>query len=279
MGTLQIIRMVSRDNITGNVVSSGFDQLKHWHPDIEFVFLKKGKLSITFDDTNISLSKGELFIIPGNVVHCFISATDNSILHIARIPTKSIENVDTKGAVELDDFYKKCTLVRPSPDFVRIFQQLVFANHGKFNELYVLSKIYELSINLLSTEKIIRTYDCTQIEDYDLASKIQSFVENSFCQDLTLKLLADHLNISETYCSKIVKQKTNFSFKNYVNRVRLREAGKYLRTTNMHITEICYATGFNSIQSFNRNFLKMHGVTPSEYRKGNSDPNAWYPED
>ena len=41
----------------------------HWHSDIEIVFVSKGALSLTLNDTRYDLKAGESILIPGGVVH------------------------------------------------------------------------------------------------------------------------------------------------------------------------------------------------------------------
>ncbi|HEX8047730.1 helix-turn-helix domain-containing protein, partial [Rhizobium sp.] len=36
--------------------------------------------------------------------------------------------------------------------------------------------------------------------------------------------------------------------------------------SDMSITDICFATGFNNISNFNRRFLEQKGMAPSRFR-------------
>ena len=53
---------------------------------------------------------------------------------------------------------------------------------------------------------------------------------------------------------------------NYLMSIRIRKAEEMLRSTAKTITEISFACGFNAPAAFRRNFHKMHGVTPKQYR-------------
>lgn len=44
--TCTIIRMLVEDNIYGSVVTHGFAICNHWHNEMEFIFVDKGKLEI-----------------------------------------------------------------------------------------------------------------------------------------------------------------------------------------------------------------------------------------
>ena len=53
----------------------------------------------------------------------------------------------------------------------------------------------------------------------------------------------------------------------YVNRLRINLACQLLMSDDgMSITEICFASGFNNLSNFNRQFLAQKGMPPSRFR-------------
>lgn len=93
------------------------------------------------------------------------------------------------------------------------------------------------------------------------------FVREHCYSELTLKMLADHVGLTESYCSKYFKQNVGSSFLDYVTTRRVSHAQRLLKYTDYSITEIIEMSGFSSIQTFNRVFKKQTGMTPTEYRK------------
>jgi len=88
--------------------------------------------------------------------------------------------------------------------------------------------------------------------------------------DLTLKSLAQRLKIHYNHLSRIINERFEMSFKNYVNRYRVREAQKRLidpAERDRNILDIMYDVGFYSKSTFNSAFKKFTGTSPSEYRK------------
>jgi AraC-like DNA-binding protein len=57
------------------------------------------------------------------------------------------------------------------------------------------------------------------------------------------------------------------NFCDYINSLRLAEAEKILNNKSYTITEIAGMSGFSTIRTFNRAFLKKYGISPSAYRK------------
>jgi len=54
---------------------------------------------------------------------------------------------------------------------------------------------------------------------------------------------------------------------NFVNHIRINRACQLLMDSDRYITNICYEVGFNNVANFNRRFMEIKGITPSEFRK------------
>lgn len=262
----QIIKMAGKDNWHGNVRYIGFENFKHWHSEIELVFAKSGNLTIELGTQEVLLQEGQLLIIASNSVHTFLDTCPSCFLYIARIPAEGLVEIDH---LELSMLFQKNSLVQLDEKMIKIFADLIFADYQGLNELYTLNKTLELGMNILNDKGCIKaSFEGEEAQLTDITYEIQRFIEKSLNQKVTLTMMAEHLGLSESYCSKIVKKKTNFNFVEYVNHIRLREAEKLLRSTDRQMLDICFEVGFNSVQSFNRNFKKSRGVSPSDYRKG-----------
>ena len=84
---------------------------------------------------------------------------------------------------------------------------------------------------------------------------------------LTVRSVADALCISESYLSKLFKRKVGRPFLDVLTQVRMEEAARLLRTTNMRVYEIADALGYRDAEYFSGLFRKFAGVTPSEYKR------------
>jgi AraC-like DNA-binding protein len=49
--------------------------------------------------------------------------------------------------------------------------------------------------------------------------------------------------------------------------VRINRACQLLMESDRYVTHICYEVGFNNVANFNRRFLEIKGMTPTEFRK------------
>lgn len=66
--------------------------------------------------------------------------------------------------------------------------------------------------------------------------------------------------------SHLFARELKVSLSQYINVLRISHACRLLIGSDCRIIEIAYACGYNSLRNFNRVFLRMVGVTPSQYR-------------
>ncbi len=84
--------------------------------------------------------------------------------------------------------------------------------------------------------------------------------------DLRLMDLQPLFPISRSYLSKIFNQEFGFSFSDFVNSYRVEESKKLLLNEGLSMPEIAERSGFNSVSTFRRAFIKHTGLKPSQYK-------------
>ena len=99
-------------------------------------------------------------------------------------------------------------------------------------------------------------------------AKIKEYVENNLHRDVSLRALADHVNLHPTHLSKIYKLETGEGISDYVAAVRMDRACRLLRTTDKKIYEISAEIGYLDPAYFIKVFKRQFDVTPQEYREG-----------
>ena len=82
-----------------------------------------------------------------------------------------------------------------------------------------------------------------------------------------LKSVSDALFVSPSYISKIFAQKLKYSFREYINSLRIHKAKALLADPNRRIVDVMMDCGFQNQSSFNRVFLEICGISPREYQK------------
>lgn len=107
-------------------------------------------------------------------------------------------------------------------------------------------------------------------EDHDLALRAAALLSESGLHrdpDLTLSRMARRLGIPARSLSIAVNRVHGQSVSLFVNARRVEDAAALLRTTDATVADIMERTGFLSRSNFYREFQRVHGVPPAEYRR------------
>ncbi|MBM1105028.1 helix-turn-helix domain-containing protein [Aurantibacter crassamenti] len=140
--------------------------------------------------------------------------------------------------------------------FQALMQQ-VLGNRTAFNKLQPKYK------NALLDKKELDYY-CTKLK------QLMSEKELHLNPDLTLRNMAEHLEIPPNHLSQLLNEGFNMNFSNFVNSYRLKTfKSKVADSSQRHLTilALAYDSGFNSKTVFNTYFKKQIGITPRAYWK------------
>ena len=86
-------------------------------------------------------------------------------------------------------------------------------------------------------------------------------------KDISLKLLANRLNVSPAYLGTVFHQQTGYYFNDYLAEARLKYGAELLLTPNLKIKDIVEKCCFSSQTYFNRSFKRYFGTSPVSYRR------------
>lgn len=104
-------------------------------------------------------------------------------------------------------------------------------------------------------------------------AKLNEFMEEKepfLDSDLTIKNLANQMQMEERDLSILINTQLNVNFYEFINKYRINKVKKILEDksqSKLTILEILYQVGYNSKSSFNTAFKKATGLTPTNYRK------------
>lgn len=148
---------------------------------------------------------------------------------------------------------------------VRLIQLITETVEGPSTDP-ILSELHS-TVPVQASDKVDEMGEPTvEIKD-TLAVYVLDIIQQKYHQDLSLNYLSDLLNMSGTYLSTYIKEKTGSTFSEHLHRVRVEKAQELLITTDMTINRIAAQVGYVNFSSFNRMFKKETGMTPGQYRK------------
>jgi AraC-like DNA-binding protein len=117
---------------------------------------------------------------------------------------------------------------------------------------------------LLSSAQLQSVDNSAQL---DQINAIVNRITNNLTEPLSAATLAQELGLSESGFSRFFRRATGNTFTDFVNHVRVNRACQLLMSSDLLITHIGFEVGFSNIANFNRRFLDIKGMTPSDYRR------------
>ncbi|MCR1898322.1 response regulator [Irregularibacter muris] len=100
-----------------------------------------------------------------------------------------------------------------------------------------------------------------------------NYIKEFYREDISVKTAAEHLYISESYLSRLLKKKTGYTFGEYLTNYRIKEALKLLTHQELKVYEVAHAVGYSDGRYFSSIFKKNVGLTPTEFKEGIYDKN------
>lgn len=255
------------------MVEAAYVPDRHLHKEIECVYVLQGRLDVRVGEWMARLNSGEFLLIPGNMIHEFQHKTLED--HVVRLKFMQEWMLpDFLGAEEKEQFRNLLSYafrVSANPDMARLMEETMqcrfIAKYWGYKEYVIFAKIAELLALFLSHPELVVEKEKAHLHHPRYLDAMLSYIHQHADQRITLPMLARHIGITESYCSKYMKQNTGLSFVEYVNAVRINRAQRLLIYTDMSIGEVMEGTGFSSIQTFNRVFRSQTGRSPTEYRQ------------
>ncbi|MBS1609335.1 MAG: helix-turn-helix transcriptional regulator, partial [Bacteroidetes bacterium] len=139
----------------------------------------------------------------------------------------------------------------------------------------VIASSLELLFNLCN-RYYERQFITRKNNNSDTVTKIEKLLKEYFkSEELknaglpTVKYLADHVHLSASYLSDLLKKETGMNAQDHIHFYLIEEAKNILLNTNNSVSEVAYSLGFEYPQYFSKLFKQKTGQSPVEYRRLN----------
>lgn len=108
--------------------------------------------------------------------------------------------------------------------------------------------------------------ELAQQKQIKVTQLIQHYIRDNYMYDLSMQDLAQMMNYSEAYFSRLFKQCFGRNFTSYLAEYRVNEAKELLKQPTVNVKEIGRAVGYPDSNYFTKVFRRITGQSPSEYR-------------
>ena len=101
----------------------------------------------------------------------------------------------------------------------------------------------------------------------DIVSRAKAYIQSRYKEYIGVNSIADHLGITPNYLSRLFREQTGMRMTDYLSRMRINKAKTLLVSSGMTVKSIAEKVGYYSAKHFTKVFIKIEGMTPSEYQR------------
>ena len=116
-------------------------------------------------------------------------------------------------------------------------------------------------------EKYKDMYQIFNEKEQQLVSDVIKYIYDNYTKELTINDVTEEFDITDTKLNKILMAYSGKRFIEFLNALKIDKACEMLLTTDKSVIDISFELGFNTVKTFNNNFLKLKNMSPTDFRK------------
>lgn len=265
-----------------NRVSESYLLQLHVHEFTEICYVAEGKGFHHIGEEILSVSPGDMFILPLGTSHVFRpQSTDSAyplvVYNFIFIAGRVVEALQQfPGLDGLTKVLHLLNLVPGQPEWKQIrdssgvFHTLLVEAYQEFRQRRIgyISRMHSLFIMLVTDIE----RHLTALES-DIPLKMErilgaaiSYIHEKFAAPITVGQAALAVGLSERHFYRLFAKEMGFTFTQYVQNLRITRSCELLRMTRLSVSEIAEAVGYQDKGFFVKLFKKRTGHTPRSYR-------------
>lgn len=247
----------------------------HFHNLLEIGYCHYGEGDLVIEDDSYRFSGQMIACIPANFLH--VTRSDQGVVayweYIYINPSEILKNCDKtpqeiRGILEAVNDRAFFIRAQENPILVTlvhaIFDEMRYK--GEYHQECVRGVVYALLFEIarFNGKNINRTLGrngSLQLE------KAIDYVEKNYFNNFRISDLAAVCHMSETHFRRIFQEKMNMTPIEYVNFVRIKKACELIDKTDISMEEVAQKVGFITPSTFNRNFRRIVGTSPYQWKK------------
>ncbi len=229
----------------------------HFHRNMELIYVMDGCVCCNTTGQDILLQKDDFALFLPNEIHSYstpehslscviVFSSDFIPYFINALKNMRADRIQFQCTAAVLAYFQQVLLTETPPDIFKIKSCL-----------YGIISDYLKQVNLHVHK--------TDGPDLFIAN-VTDFVSQNYQNHISLNDMAKALSFNYSYLSRTFKKVFSINFNEFVNLYRVARATELLTEGDDKITEIAFASGFQSVRSFNAIFKKRTGLTPKEYR-------------
>ena len=252
-------------SIKKRFIPAGTSYPMHWHDFYEMEILQSGTIFHSFNNHSETIGAGEAYICSYYDCHAFTTITDTTVFCITfdeNAFDPKLHQFLSQNLFELKCHFDERELNEITEKLERMVAE--YDIELMFKDLYMLNLVSEIVISIIRK--------CTnnqKITPPKIIQQVIGYMYANFRSDISVISLAKKFSISPNYLGSLFKKWMHTSIAKYLNSIRIKYATNLLRMTDLSMKEIAFASGYNSVEYFQRCFVNQLKTTPLKYKNIN----------
>ena len=132
-----------------------------------------------------------------------------------------------------------------------------------------LKKMYLMLAKHMAMSNLSVKFNATAIDPNYPAyvQKALDYIKINFHMPISLDTVSRESGVSRYHLSRMFRESTGMTFKQYLNQKRVSEAKLLMQSQNMNVSDACFSSGFNDLSHFSRIFKRIEKISPSKFRQ------------
>jgi AraC family transcriptional regulator, arabinose operon regulatory protein len=244
--------------------------------DFELIYVIGGESFINVNGQEYECEAGDVILIPPFIKHSITTTMEhphnNFWLHFDVVPFYLYK--DFFSALSPDGGYRiKAVNSTKLKSLYNILEEEYEAKKQGYRVYFknvlvmIVCEILRHNYSLSDKVYLHLKKDCRRSYEQDIVDKGIQFISSNIEKKIMIKDLSTNLHMSESYIYKAFINITGISPNNFIQFMRIKEAEKLIKTSDLTFKEISELLGFSSPFYFSKVYKKYYGTSPREYEE------------
>lgn len=250
----------------------------HWHGEFEMSIMHEGCMEYICGDVKFAAAAGDIVIVAPNILHAMYPHSGA----VQRYDTV-VFSPEMLGLSDNDRSAAECIRPLANGSFTALH---ITPAHTYYSELKMTAdNIVSCALgntsrlDMLMKSELLRLFWVLE-DNGDINARAPAetgksemiraaleYIADNFSENITIEQLAETVHLSKSYFMNRFRESAGVSAVEYLNQFRIRAACSALLESSKTVSEISFECGFRNLSNFNRQFRRLMGCTPNEYRR------------
>ena len=250
----------------------------HWHNEYEIDYVLDGAGEFVCGDMHFVAHKGDIILSLPNMIHAAYPEEGKRLYYKAFVFSSNMLG-QTENDRSYNDWIRPLSqnavlpILHYTSDFEEygkvkeLVEEIIDSSfkNDSYEDLLLKSNLYRL-FYIISQDKYVAKESTDDISYAELIRPSLDYMADNYNEPISIDTLAELCSISTSYFMSSFKKAVGFSAIEYLNHLRIKQACARLSDSKEDISEIAGNCGYNNLSNFNRQFKRIVGCSPRDYR-------------